>query len=129
MFSTFAGGLKDVRESSELCWGSGVGGFPVGVGDFPSGVSDGFVVGVVVLFSGDTVPFCLARDSVCDLALGRLPGSRLTLATCSDHVMHHTSHMKNHMIRDNTNSIIRKQTYTYTHVYMYDSDKQSLDVQ
>lgn len=83
MFITFAGGLNDGRESSELVWEeSGVGDFPVGVGDFPIGVGD-FVIGVMS-FSGDLVPFCTACDLDFGFALGRRVGSRLTLATCRE---------------------------------------------
>lgn len=89
--NTFAGGLKDGRESSELVWESGVGDFPIGVGDFPIGVGD-FSIGVMS-FSGDLVPFCTACDLAFGFALGCRVGSRLTFATCKDHVIHHTSHM------------------------------------
>ena len=99
MFNTFAGGLNDGRESSELVWEeSGVGDFPVGVGDFPIGVEEfpigvgDFVIGVMS-FSGDLVPFCTACDLDFGVALGLRVGSRLTFATCRDHVIHCTSHM------------------------------------
>ena len=62
----------------------GVGDFPPGVGDFPTGVGDLSVDGGLI--SGDLVPFCLECNFGCGADLGCFFGSRLTLATCRDHV-------------------------------------------
>lgn len=91
MLNTFGGGLNDGRGSSELVGEFGVGDVPILVGGFPIGEGD-FFIGVMS-FSGDLVPFCMECDLACGFAFCCRVGSRLTLGTCRDHVIHHTSHM------------------------------------